>query len=416
MKKGYLSEYFKGVGVKVLSAVDANPKKSNQHEIGTTKKMRKFLGNNRHKFEASYVWLGEEQESITDFGTATHYDAREKKNHRSAEFRLYYLTNNVTELMTEGDTLFLAMRPDRSLLFIIVPSESSLHGQLLWLFDIDTVPQPGKRFITQQYTDNNDSKIDFISRFILDLIGIEYEDPNSNSLDSIIDKYIIAEYGLKFPTTAVFSNLARITLPEVNPESDPDAALLTWLNHEEALFRRLENQMVARRISKGFENEDGIDVDGFIKYSLRVQNRRKSRMGHSLEHHLKAIFEAKKLKFDSQVITEKNKKPDFIFPGREQYYDQDFSVKLLTVLAAKSTCKDRWPQILPEAERIPQKHLITIEPGISVSQTEMMKESNVQLIVPLHIQDSYQSSQKKWLYSVNDFIGLVSQKQKSIHL
>lgn len=45
MKRGQLSDWFEGVGVKRLSAVDAEPKTSNQHEVGTTVKMREdFLG------------------------------------------------------------------------------------------------------------------------------------------------------------------------------------------------------------------------------------------------------------------------------------------------------------------------------------------------------------------------------------
>lgn len=44
MIKGYLSDYFEGVAVKSLSEVEANPAKSNQHEFGTTREMRRFLG------------------------------------------------------------------------------------------------------------------------------------------------------------------------------------------------------------------------------------------------------------------------------------------------------------------------------------------------------------------------------------
>ena len=42
---------------------------------------------------------------------------------------------------------------------------------------------------------------------------------------------------------------------------------------------------------KGFAAGDGVNVDGFIGFSLSVQNRRKSRAGYSLENHLAQIFE-----------------------------------------------------------------------------------------------------------------------------
>ena len=81
MRRGQLRDYFAGVGVKRLTAVDAETRKSNQHEVGTTRDMRRqFLGEiQRRTFRAIYVWLGEEQDGFTAEGTATHYDTREKQ-------------------------------------------------------------------------------------------------------------------------------------------------------------------------------------------------------------------------------------------------------------------------------------------------------------------------------------------------
>lgn len=81
------------------------------------------------------------------------------------------------------------------------------------------------------------------------------------------------------------------------------------------------------------------------------------------------------------------------------------------MLAAKSVCKERWRQVLPEADRITAKHLVTIEPGISPAQTEQMRAHEVQLIVPQSLQTSYQPAQRQWLWCVADFIALVSQRQ-----
>ncbi len=81
------------------------------------------------------------------------------------------------------------------------------------------------------------------------------------------------------------------------------------------------------------------------------------------------------------------------------------------MLAAKSSCKDRWSQVLPEAERVKQKHLVTVEPGISISTTDTMRASNLQLIVPMDIQASYKAEQKSWLWNVDQFITLIAEKQ-----
>ena len=74
------------------------------------------------------------------------------------------------------------------------------------------------------------------------------------------------------------------------------------------------------------------------------------------------------------------------------------------MLAAKTTCKERWRQVLPEARRIDRKHLVTLEPSISNDQTAQMIEHNIQLVVPLPIQSTYTLNQQKHLYSIVDFV------------
>ena len=404
MQRGQLSDYFEGVGIKRLSAVDAEPKTSNQHEVGTTVKMRDdFLGEtHQEKFPAIYIWLGGDQEGFTEESWATHYDARVNKP-RAAEWRLYYPSNPVTEAMKAGDTLFLAKDQLGVLWFIVASEGSTSEQQLFWLFGLR--PE-GKSFVSREFSDE-DPELDFAARFILDEIGVEFEEPETDKLDSIIETF-----GTTFPKTAEFSNLARLTLPEVRAEDDPDAALIAWLDHEEALFRRLERKVVSSRIEAGFVNDSGTDVDGFISFSLRVQNRRKSRMGHSLENHLAAVLRAHDIRHVRGAVTEHKHKPDFLFPDLETYQAAPSEGDArLTMLGAKSTCKDRWRQILEEAEKISRKHLLTLEPGISEPQTDQMEASSLQLVVPSPVHGSYTDAQRGWLWSVGDFICEVRMRQ-----
>ena len=81
------------------------------------------------------------------------------------------------------------------------------------------------------------------------------------------------------------------------------------------------------------------------------------------------------------------------------------------MLGAKSTCKDRWRQVLAEAEKISRKHLLTLEPGISEPQTDQMEASSLQLVVPSPVHRSYTEAQRGWLWSVGDFIGEVKARQ-----
>lgn len=142
-----------------------------------------------------------------------------------------------------------------------------------------------------------------------------------------------------------------------------------------------------------------------------MQNRRKSRVGLALENHLQCVFSACHLRFARGAVTENKAKPDFLFPGPAEYGDPAFDPLRLTMLGVKSTCKDRWRQVLSEAQRIERKHLLTLEPGISGNQTAEMQAQALQLVVPRSLHGSYSVAQRDWLMSVSAFVGLVRERQ-----
>jgi hypothetical protein len=81
------------------------------------------------------------------------------------------------------------------------------------------------------------------------------------------------------------------------------------------------------------------------------------------------------------------------------------------MLGAKSTLKDRWRQVLAEAQRISEKHLLTLEPGISKNQTEQMKGERLQLVVPKTLHVTFQPEQRNELLNLSDFIDLIRARQ-----
>lgn len=400
VSRGLLSKYFNGVAVKKLSVVETTPK-SNQHEFNGSAVLRRFLGDDDIKnLPTTFIWLNDEQEGVTDPGFVTWYDARRAHPTRT-EYRLYYPTNAVSGLMKPGDTLFFARRPDGTAMVIITPAESTIQNQLLWMFGID---QPELKFQAREI-DKEDARLDFAIRYVLDELGIEAEEPEADRLDALIEKF-----GTTFPPTREFSLLARLSL-NIDAREDPDGVLMAWLEREELLFRRLERRVVAGRLEKGFVGKEGADVDGFLSFSLSVQNRRKARAGQSLENHLEALFTAHEVRFARGVETENRNKPDFLFPGQAEYRDNEFPATRLTMLGAKSTCKDRWRQVLSEAQRIGDKHLLTLEPGISENQTDEMQAKRLQLVLPAGLHQTYKEKQRGWLMDVSSFMSLVSKRQ-----
>ena len=400
MKKGFLSAYFEGVAVKRLSAVEADPVSSNQHEFNGVTAMKNMFGAGRQSFRSRFFYLGEdEDDTLTSECFLTWYDAREANPNRS-EYRLYFPSTSVTERAAAGDLMVIGKRPDGTLQVIITTAGSTAENQMKWLFGVPQ--QIETRFEVREFQESGDVEINFAARFILDELGIETEDADTDRLDSLVERF----NGV-FPSTAIFSAFARDTLPGVDPSDDPDAALLAWMEQEEKLFRRLENQMVARRLEEGFQVQDKADVDAFISYSLSVQNRRKSRAGYALEHHLDEIFRETALHYTRQAVTENNAKPDFLFPGATEYHDAGFPDDRLFMLGVKTSCKDRWRQVLSEAKRIKQKHLFTLEPAISANQTSEMQQNSLQLVLPAGFHTTYSSGQQKWLINLREFISLV---------
>ena len=189
-------------------------------------------------------------------------------------------------------------------------------------------------------------------------------------------------------------------------QTNPDKNLLSWTAVEYNLFRAVEHARYGETIAKGFN-----DVDAFIEMANQVLNRRKSRAGKSLEHHLTTLFNGNDLQFTAQAVTEGNKRPDFIFPSEKAYHDMSFSTDKLISLAAKTTCKDRWRQVLNEADRLrlKQKFLCTLQQGISSPQLKEMKAENVVLVVPSEYIVKYPQQYQSEIWSVKKFIEYVKE-------
>lgn len=185
----------------------------------------------------------------------------------------------------------------------------------------------------------------------------------------------------------------------------PDKQLINWLNLEYSLFRQVEDHLYGGKIYRGFAT-----MQEFINVANSILNRRKSRAGKSLEYHLETIFDVNQLPYDAQAITEKNKKTDFLFPSERAYHDMTYNADKLILLAAKTTCKDRWRQVMSEADRIKTKFLCTLQQGISSNQMEEMKSANIILVVPKEYIGTYPKEYRDSIFTLSKFIEYVHEK------
>lgn len=280
----------------------------------------------------------------------------------------------------------------------------------------------GALFVLVKYTDDDYSAYvlnteDEINQF-LDTFCISPTETNILIDKNLIDPKLKEDQAVKsfidnltgdFPSSEIMSDAARKIQNNVYDHEEfirlnPDVKLLSWIEMEFKLFRAIEHKKYGNLISNGFKS-----VEQFIEIANQVLNRRKSRAGKSFEHHLAAIFDGNNIIYTAQAVTEGHKKPDFIFPSQTAYHDNSFSVDKLVSLAAKTTCKDRWRQVLNEADRLRDrnKYLCTLQQGISSAQMDEMQNENVILVVPFPYIKTYPADRRDRIWTLNKFVQYV---------
>jgi restriction endonuclease EcoRII-like protein len=125
--------------------------------------------------------------------------------------------------------------------------------------------------------------------------------------------------------------------------------LVRWGEAEYKLYRLAERQICQSEIVRVFK-----DVDDFLTTASSIMNRRKSRAGRSLENHFDYLLGRAAI---PHVIrpSEVDGKPDIIIPSVEAYKDNRYPTNKLFMVGVKTTCKDRWRQVLNEAKRIMER-------------------------------------------------------------
>jgi hypothetical protein len=211
------------------------------------------------------------------------------------------------------------------------------------------------------------------------------------------------EWLKEFPTGEALINKTV----ELRPDSslDPDHRLVRRRECEFEIFRSVEEAVEFPAVKAGFGS-----IDEFIARAQSILQRRRSRSGRSLELHARTIFVEEGLKEGTQFSYQPAESdpgkqgPDFLFPSRGAYSDPSFPAARLRMLAVKTTLKDRWRQILREADRIGRKHLLTLQEGVSVRQFQEIVEAGVQLVVPEPLKSAFPASVQEHLQTIESFI------------
>jgi hypothetical protein len=200
VKAGFLSEFFAGVAMKSLTAVETDTARSNQHEFNGNKELIRVFGtaSEKHVFPAKFIYLADEEAEddtpAVEEASVTWYDARLKHASRT-EHRLYFPTTQVSLSAAAGDLLVIGKLQDNSVLVIVAAMGSTIANQVQWLFSVEPPLYPG--FSVREDLDTEQDRIQFASAFILEQIGIFIETSDETYLDTML-----AKFGGMFPKLA----------------------------------------------------------------------------------------------------------------------------------------------------------------------------------------------------------------------
>lgn len=228
-----------------------------------------------------------------------------------------------------------------------------------------------------------------------------------NRINKIVEGYV------DFPTTSDICTTAQDLIIDIKGLTNEDIVkncdnlVKDWYDVDFCIFEGIEKKLYQPYV---------IEPIGELKRLLRlckvITNRRKSRAGLSLENHLSRIFDAGGFMYEKHAETELHKRPDFLFPNSECYHNKYFHQDKLLMLAAKTTCKDRWRQVLNEADKIRNKYLFTLQPGVSSNQLKEMKSCELTLVVPRKNLRLFDFSETNNVIDLSTFVSYIKEKQR----
>lgn len=229
------------------------------------------------------------------------------------------------------------------------------------------------------------------------------EDENE---DACLDRRFraIVETIEEFPEGSVISNVTREAILDCIPRFGSvvvDKQLLRIVREEYRLFRMIERKVFQPEVQRLFAS-----LDDFIETAMKILQARRSRAGRALENHVEHLFTAARIPFQMRQIVDRTR-PDVIIPSKAAYDDPRYPPHKLMMIGVKTTCKDRWRQVTKEAPKIPIKHILTLQEGISSKQLAEMQQANVTLIVPKPLHRKYPAKRSITILDLHSFIAAV---------
>lgn len=140
-----------------------------------------------------------------------------------------------------------------------------------------------------------------------------------------------------------------------------------------------EQQKIGQEIiDDEIRNKEQIKYNELDKFFLSISQSRKSRAGSAFEFIIREMLVRLDYPFSEQVVIG-GAKPDYVLPSEQYFLERPLDSILLT---AKRTLRERWRQIVTEANKAYGYFLATIDTKISQNQIKQTSEHKVYIVVP----------------------------------
>jgi hypothetical protein len=140
-----------------------------------------------------------------------------------------------------------------------------------------------------------------------------------------------------------------------------------------------------------------VELNSFF---MSISQSRKSRAGKAFEYIIRTLFKRLGYHFSEQVNID-GAKPDFVLPSEKYFKERPLDCVIFT---AKRTLRERWRQVVTEANKGYGFFLATMDEKVSLNQIQNMAMNKVYLVVPKNIKNENETYRDQYnVISFEDF-------------
>lgn len=127
-----------------------------------------------------------------------------------------------------------------------------------------------------------------------------------------------------------------------------------------------------------------INFTDLDKFFLSISQSRKSRAGKAFEYIIDILLRKLGYPFSDQIVID-GAKPDYVMPSEEYFREKPLDSIIFT---AKRTLRERWRQVVTEANKGYGYYLATIDETITKSQIQQAESHKIFIVVPRSLKEN----------------------------